>query len=304
MTAMIALAVFGAGPANAGGVESSAAGVSYTWVGSYHHSGGDNHSWTDPQNWAPQGVPADGDSASVAPTAGECKATVRGLPDGLTLVDFSLSVGTKCFVIVKGGSLKVTGTLDWQSGRIAVDLSLARTGVATLSGDPGGRTFTGSFDVYGTLALYDATITQAGHEPLRLESGASLDGGGTVNGSLINRGGTIYVGRSGYNLGVTGDFLESAAGTLSFYIFLDGPIFGVGGTSTVNGTVIFDTLYSPSIGQRELPMSSQGLWTWQPSCHTTTGQGSDTAHWKTKPGTYLGGGFLKVQWHDGAAKAC
>lgn len=103
---------------------------------------------------------------------------------------------------------------------------------------------------------------------------------------------------------MTGNFLQHNDGTLQFEVPFDGPSFFVGGSSTVHGTAVFDTRYNPDIGQENLLMSSAGPWTWQPSCHTTTGEGSDTDHWKVKQGTYNGGGFMKVKWHDGVAQPC
>src|SRR3954453_5885200 len=80
----------------------AASGTSYTWVGSSVDPHADNHSWGDPLNWQPNGVPADGDSVSVQAPLPICAAHVDGIPT-VTLISFSLvEQSTACTVSVAG----------------------------------------------------------------------------------------------------------------------------------------------------------------------------------------------------------
>src|SRR5262249_8480067 len=65
------------GGSGTGTSKGSPNGTSYRWIGAADNSGGDNHSWTDPNNWLPKGVPGNGDSVFISqPGGGYCSAYV------------------------------------------------------------------------------------------------------------------------------------------------------------------------------------------------------------------------------------
>ncbi|GAB3861454.1 hypothetical protein GCM10028801_25640 [Nocardioides maradonensis] len=141
-----------------------AAGTSYSWIGSAQSSGGDNHSWTDPKNWSPSGVPGTGDSVAIdAPDATHCTAHVDGVP-ALTLANLSLSA-TGCSSTLVGGPLTVTGTFTWNGGTLQADTTLLGTG--TVSGSNAHlNVLSANLSVGGTLTLSGV-----------VDSGASNQGG-------------------------------------------------------------------------------------------------------------------------------
>src|SRR3954447_1533732 len=115
-----------------------ATGASYTWIGGAFSSGGDNHSWTDPKNWSPSGVPGQGDSASIdSPAASHCTAHVDAVPT-VTLANLSISQNPDpCGVSINGAgstALAVTGTFTWNGGAInGVPITLDAGSSGTIS---------------------------------------------------------------------------------------------------------------------------------------------------------------------------
>jgi hypothetical protein len=164
-------------------------GASYMWIGSANSSGGDNHSWTDPKNWSPSGVPGDGDSVSVAPPdASHCTAHVDSIAT-VSLVNFSLTQPPdKCGSSVNGGAITVTGVFTWNGGSLNTPTSLAAGSVGTISGSNSRlNTLWQNLDVSGSLTLSGVTgtgapntgalmmITDAGvGRVLHIHTGASL----------------------------------------------------------------------------------------------------------------------------------
>jgi hypothetical protein len=140
----------------------SAAGTSYTWVGSSQNAHADNHSWGDPLNWSPNGVPSDGDSVSVQAPLPICAAHVDGIP-AVTLLAFTLvEQSTACTVSVAGGAITVTGAFTWQSGTLNTPLTVAAGATALLTGGQGRmKTASAAIEVAGTATLTGASGADA-----------------------------------------------------------------------------------------------------------------------------------------------
>ncbi|HZC71986.1 MAG TPA: hypothetical protein VE442_14940 [Jatrophihabitans sp.] len=131
------------------------AATAYTWIGSSGNSGGDNHSWTDPNNWSPTGVPGTGDSASIAPPdASHCVAHVDNVPT-VSLAGFSLAQPPAfCGASVNGGQLTVTGVFAWNGGTLSTPTSIAAGASGTISGSDGRlNTLAADLDLGGSLTL-------------------------------------------------------------------------------------------------------------------------------------------------------
>jgi len=102
-------------------IATPAGGHSFSWVGSRINHDADNHSWTDPRNWSPEGVPGDGDVASiVSPQTEPCDVHVDTVPQGLELANLLLSTSTTkgCHASLSGGSITVLSTMEWTGGTL------------------------------------------------------------------------------------------------------------------------------------------------------------------------------------------
>ena len=171
----VAVAVAVALPA----VPAFASGTAYTWIGSSQSSGGDNHSWTDPNNWSPSGVPGTGDSVSIdSPDSSHCTAHVDNLPT-VSLAGLSITQNPdRCGVSINGGNLTVTGSFSWDGGTIATPLTLAASAVGTISGANSRlNSLTANMDVAGALTLI----------------GVTQDGGGNTGGLRITNPEVLHV---------------------------------------------------------------------------------------------------------------
>ncbi len=96
-------------------------GQTLTWVGSSIDHNADNHSWTDPRNWSPEGVPGDGDAVNiVSPKTVPCDVHVDTVPQGVDLANLLLSTSTTtgCSASLKGGSITVLSTMEWTGGTL------------------------------------------------------------------------------------------------------------------------------------------------------------------------------------------
>ena len=125
---------------------------------------------------------------------------------------------TGSFAALNGAVLPTLGAFT-NSGAVAIGsgVTLAASGY---------RQTAGSTILNGTLAA-----------PVTLEAG-SLSGTGTINGSLVNAGGTINPGNSPGPLYIAGDFEQRLAGVLSLVLTptgLDQLI--IGGAATLGGTL-------------------------------------------------------------------
>lgn len=150
LTAIVVAATLISMPA---GSAHAAGGSSFVWQGSANGSGGDNHSWTDPRNWIPNGVPADGSSVAIDdPDAAHCTAAVDNVP-AVALVGFSLAA-TRCSSSVKGGAITVTGTFNWNGGSIFTPTTIAAGATGTIAGSNAHLSgLAANLDVAGTLTL-------------------------------------------------------------------------------------------------------------------------------------------------------
>ena len=161
-SSVLLLLGFGLPSGASAGETGPADGTSYTWAGASQDHDADNHSWTDARNWLPEGVPGDGDSVAIAPPDGShCVAHVDAVPSGVTLQNFSLSVGGLCGASVNGGSLTVNGTFTWDTGVINTPMTLASSGTGVVSGaaeDNPRKVLEQNFTIDGTVDLVGALV--------------------------------------------------------------------------------------------------------------------------------------------------
>lgn len=184
----------------------ASAAVAYTWVGSSVDPSADNHSWSDPRNWQPTGVPGDGDSVSIsAPNPTHCVAHVDGVP-AVTLADFSL-VDNRCGSNVHGGPITVTGTLTWDGGSLDAPTTIAAGSHGTILGTSQKQNgLVRNLDVAGTLALDGVTgkaaLLISNPSVLHVLPGGTLRSTGTntvtflsccVNPARVTNDGTLAV---------------------------------------------------------------------------------------------------------------
>jgi len=162
---VVALAL--AGLTSLGGVTTGpayASGTSYTWIGNSQSPSADNHSWTDPDNWEPNGIPGTGDSVKIdAPDPLHCTVGVDGIP-AVSLSSLTVTA-TGCGTTLTGGPITVTGSFVWDGGRLNGDLTVDGTGsVSGLNSHL--NTLNGNLTIGGTMTLSHLA-----------DSGASNQGG-------------------------------------------------------------------------------------------------------------------------------
>jgi hypothetical protein len=201
-------------------VPAFASGASYVWVGNSNNSGGDNHSWTDPLNWFPSGVPGNGDSVSIAaPAPNDCSAHVDNVPTA-TLAGLSIAQSPAlCGVSINGGNLTVTGTFGWDGGVIATPITLSSGAAGVIHGSNSRlNELSANMDVAGTLTLSGVTGSGASNSGamridapnvLHILAGGSLASSGTnditflsccLNPAKIVNDGTIAVSGGDFNV--------------------------------------------------------------------------------------------------------
>lgn len=173
----------------------AAAATSYTWIGSSGSSGGDNHSWTDANNWSPSGVPGTGDSVSIdSPDGSHCAAHVDGIPS-VSLANLSLTEQSICadatLTPVNGSSaITITGAFTWDGGGIGIPITLGAGSVDSISGSNGKLDdLATDMAVAGSLTLNGLTGSGASNTPaLRIDDPHSLtvDSGGTLTSDGAN----------------------------------------------------------------------------------------------------------------------
>lgn len=151
--------------------------TSYTWVGSSQDPHADNHSWTDPLNWDPQGVPKDGDSVAIAPPDGDhCAAHVDGVP-AVQLQQFTLTVAGFCSASVTGGPVEVSKLMTWDSGVIDTPVVVDAGGQALITGGED-KELSQNFTVDGTLSLVGATVQLDDPHSVSVDPGGTLESAG------------------------------------------------------------------------------------------------------------------------------
>ena len=283
-----------AGPVSAGQADAT----SYTWVGASGGSGGDNASWTDPLNWSPQGVPHDGDSATVTSTADDCTVDVQGVPDEVSLVDFTLQavMESGCSAEVQGGHITVTHSFGWAAGGILASSTTLAAGAVTLPEENTILELVAPFEVAGYVIMQDAIIKQVGTDAtIDILPGGTMDGNATMTGDVTNAGTfneDIWGVPGGYVIG--GNFTQKRSGNIR--ILTNRPMT-VTGEVTMKGTVFFDVNKS----KHETPLTSGGPLRWHPSCTTSTGV---HRHWQALVQHDHPGGTLVVNRVAGPPESC
>jgi hypothetical protein len=149
----------------------SASGNTYHWKGNVGGTG-DNHSWSDQNNWSPTGVPGTGDSVIIAPPdASHCVVSVDNVPT-VTLADFSLSAGANSgcgSASITGGQLTVTGSFSWNGGSLYTPTTLPAGSSGTISGGNHKLNYLAAqMDVGGSLTLSGLTGSGAANGALRI----------------------------------------------------------------------------------------------------------------------------------------
>ena len=104
------------------------------------------------------------------------------------------------------------------------------------------------------LTQVDGVLNLLRGAPLNLESGV-LDGTGTVNGSVVNTGGTISPGDSPGTLTINGGYTQSSGGTLNFeFTNTSHDLLNVSGLVTLGGVLDVNYLgsapYSGGVGSQ------------------------------------------------------
>lgn len=240
----------------------------FTWVGSSTGSGGDNHSWTDERNWAPQGVPGRADTVEVAPPSGtRCfPAHVDGVPDGTAVTSFYLvergSGADTCNASLTGGSLTVTGNFTWFGGDLATRVTLGPFSAGMIAGSEAGPAYLGAdLEVGGQLTLAELV---PGRE-LKIERPANVHVAST--GTLRSQGDNLVSGTS--------------CCTAPSRIGNDGTLQVAGGTLRVEtaqldqrGVVNFDrgtlrTEAAPATASHGARYTGSGTWQFGPSGYPT-----------------------------------
>jgi hypothetical protein len=266
----------------------ASASSSQQWTGK-----GDGSKWSNPQNWASNKVPQNGDSVTISPTATESAPNVSGMPAGmqlqnLTLVDSSLS----------GGGVTVAGNFSWNASLTSSTLAAPLTveGDASFSGtgrensqDP--MTFDGTAEIKGpgVLLIQDSGPAVTNNGTLTLSPGATMQAGaccvtpdeflntGTVSMSTAGTAtvtGMGFDGQGAVSVG-KGSLLDVTAGVGEF-----GPGAGISG----GGTLQFD------LGAHQT--LATGVSVAAGSTLTLAGNAELFG-----PGTFVGGG--KFSWTGG-----
>jgi hypothetical protein len=160
----------------------AAGGTSYSWVGSFNSSGGDDHSWTDANNWLPKGVPGNGDSVTITPPdVSLCHAHVDNTPSvalaGLTLEEAE-PPGSLCEASVSGAAITVSNSFTWHGGTLDTPTTLLATSsgiVAPTAGVDDSSLLTQDLTVHGHLVL-DGNLTQPSlpGQDLAISAGTAL----------------------------------------------------------------------------------------------------------------------------------
>ena len=218
---------------------------SETWTGN-----GDGHSWGDAMNWN-GGVPANGDSVTIAPTGSQVSPSVTNMPSSTSLQDLTLTNAS-----LAGGDVTVTGDFTWSvsTAQNVLNSELDVVGSATISG--AGKkitfdktTFEGNTEVSGSGLLETefggAAITNKGR--FQIDPGAAVEANACcanpnkfISTGLLavpaSSGGTATLGFMGLSIG--GSVIVGKGSTLDV---VSGPASFSPGIAVDNGgTLAFD----------------------------------------------------------------
>jgi hypothetical protein len=260
------------------------AATTYTWVGA--GGGGDNSDWGDSANWSPAGVPADGDSISVAQTPGGT-SVVMGAPT-VTLADATLGAGGE----LHGGAI-TTATMEWTGGVVWTDLTVNDL---TISGSSLKRLHNPSQTTVRTLTIqheavisgenlvYDGELVVNGSLLATTEPGdAAVSIEGNTPSSKITNNGTIGAG-AGSTLYITESTVDNHAGAQ----------IGPGKVRLTYSTVHLHTV-TDVFGSIDLGYSTTMTATGVVSVHN----GAVLTQRSTVSGTATFGGAGRYAWLDG-----
>jgi hypothetical protein len=158
------------------------------------------------------------------------------------------------------GSRTVTATITNQTGGIisAVDSSLtidggsgSLTNAGTMSAAGGNVTVSGSsFTNTGTVSVASGQTFSVSGSPLTNASGGVITGSGTIAGAVSNSG-SVSPGSSPGTLTISGNYTQTASGTLNVEIASGSyDQLAIGGTAVLDGTlaVSFSGGYTPANG--------------------------------------------------------
>jgi hypothetical protein len=246
---------------------------SITWIGGAHNSynttSGDPAAWSNPYNWLGWKVPGAGDTAAFSGQVTESFTSPGGAtftfgPSSPSTDDYSVAltslqfdgswggVGSNGGILNVNAALSVSGTSEWDSGKIGVNVSsgsLANSGTLTINNGSGnvvldgGGTFTNSGTIVqkgaGNLAIdgpsntdpTNLVITATGSYDFQADSNltsifGAAGGGAIQNAGLIEKtlppGQTVDNGTSALNGNLTltnnGGTLDAATGMLQVAI--------------------------------------------------------------------------------------
>ena len=192
-TAAVAVTMVFALPAHA-------AGQSYSWTG----MGTDHTFWSNPQNWAPNGVPGNGDSVTVGSLPGG-PSDITEIPTvSLSSLTLNETANNVYLDGAAANTLTVTQSLSWSGGDVSVPLTLAAgaTGVITgqgvsshldsFGGGTGSVSALKKFTIAGHLTItgvgidqYLPTLRLSGADDIVVAAGGTLT---TTANTLIQSG--------------------------------------------------------------------------------------------------------------------
>ena len=194
VSSVVLLLVLAVAVANA----SACSGKSYTWSGE-----GDGHSWSDEENWKPEGVPSAEDSATITGTVLE-EAEVEG---GSQICDLTVK-GPDAFLT--NTNMAVSGDLTWEGGQ-GMEPSSELEGTFTVDGS---TTLAHKLGLSGTIKSYGSLEVEGGTEltmggggdELIAETSASIGGGlgGVLGQSTVIQSNGASEGNANAKLHVNG----------------------------------------------------------------------------------------------------
>jgi hypothetical protein len=157
--------------------------TTFVWVASADQ--GDGHSWSDPRNWEPHGVPGDGDSVSMAALPGiTCTSDIDGVPSALQLQDLEVVSFSRCHLELHDGAITVSRSLNWAGAVLDAPVTLGPLAAGTVvgNGEVGTPTLNGNLDLQGSLevlGLLDVgpgvQVSVSGGGDLQIDPGATIE---------------------------------------------------------------------------------------------------------------------------------
>ena len=162
----------------------------------------------------------------------ESDANILNMTHPITIDSGTLTINTNDYVLRDFGVISGGGALTKQGvgGLILRDTT---------------NTYAGPTDIIeGTLALVNSSITGN----VNVESGATLQGKGSISGTVTSTGGTIRPGNSVGTISIGGDLTLDSFSTVQIEVMADGQnsLLAVAGTATL-GTAELQILVDPGL---------------------------------------------------------